>query len=198
MTRISKACFAGVLAALSPLCAAAGDEPASKPQSDLPKAKQTALGLYVTAKEAYEKWKADPAKVKVLDVRTPEEYLFVGHPEMAMNIPLAIQTLEWDAAGKTLAMKPNPQFVAQVKEWAGPDDIILATCRSGGRGAMAVNMLAKAGFKNVYNITDGVEGDPVDDPTSVNHGKPMKNGWKNSALPWTYQVKPDQMRLPKP
>ena len=30
----------------------------------VPPGKQTALGLYVTAKEAYEMWKADPEKVK--------------------------------------------------------------------------------------------------------------------------------------
>ena len=50
------------------------------PKANLPKGKQTVLGLYVTAKEAYEKWQAAPDKVKIIDVRTPEEYLFVGHP----------------------------------------------------------------------------------------------------------------------
>jgi hypothetical protein len=53
--------------------------------------KQTVLGLYVTAKEAYEKWKADPEKVTILDVRTPEEFLFVGYPAMAWKIPIAAQ-----------------------------------------------------------------------------------------------------------
>ena len=51
------------------------------------------LGLYVTAKEAYEKWKAEPDKVKIIDVRTPEEYLFVGHPTMAWKIPVPSQSL---------------------------------------------------------------------------------------------------------
>ena len=51
--------------------------------SNLPESKRTVLGLYVTAKEAFEKWKADPSNVKILDVRTPEEYIFVGHPAMA-------------------------------------------------------------------------------------------------------------------
>ena len=37
-------------------------------------------------KEAYEKWLAEPDLVKIIDVRTPEEYLFVGHPAMAWNI----------------------------------------------------------------------------------------------------------------
>ena len=45
---------------------------------NLPKGKQTVLGLYVTAKEAFAQWKANPEKVKIIDVRTPEEYLFVG------------------------------------------------------------------------------------------------------------------------
>jgi hypothetical protein len=61
-------------------------------RANLPKAKQTALGLYVTAKEAYENWQAEPDKVKVIDVRTPEEFLFVGHPTMAWKIPVAAQT----------------------------------------------------------------------------------------------------------
>ena len=62
------------------------------PKTKLPKEKQTVLGLYVTAKEAYEKWKAAPDSVKVIDVRVPEEYAFVGHPEMAWNIPVAFVT----------------------------------------------------------------------------------------------------------
>ena len=63
---------------------------------ELPEAKQTVLGLYVTSAEAYEKWQAAPDKVKLLDVRTPEEFLFVGHPEMAQCIPLGFQSYKWD------------------------------------------------------------------------------------------------------
>ena len=62
--------------------------------------------------------------------------------------------------------------------------------------AMAVNLLAKAGFKNVYNITDGVEGDAVKDPNSIFVGQRLVNGWKNSGLPWTYHIKPERMLLP--
>ena len=47
----------------------------TEPNTNLPKGKQTVLRLYLTAKEAYEKWKAEPDKVKIIDVRTPEEYL---------------------------------------------------------------------------------------------------------------------------
>jgi rhodanese-related sulfurtransferase len=125
----------------------------------LPKEKQTTLGLYVTAREAYEKWKTEPDNIKIIDVRTPEEYLFVGHPTMAWKIPLAAQTYEWDAEKQQFPMKPLPDFVARVSEVAKPDDTLMVMCRSGGRSAMAVNLLAKAGFTHVYNITDGMEGD---------------------------------------
>jgi len=163
----------------------------------LPKEKQTTLGLYVTAKEAYEKWKAEPDKITIIDVRTPEEYLFVGHPTMAWKIPLAAQTYQWDAEKRQFPMKPLPDFVSRVSEVAKPDDMLMVMCRSGGRSAIAVNRLAEAGFTHVYNITDGMEGDTVTDPNSVFVGQRLVNGWKNSGLPWTYKLTPDRMVLSK-
>jgi rhodanese-related sulfurtransferase len=163
----------------------------------LPKAKQTALGLYLTAKEAYEKWRAAPDAVKILDVRTPEEFLFVGHPTMAWKIPVAVQTYEWDPEKKQFPMKPLPDFVSRVSKVAKPDATLLVMCRSGGRSAIAVNFLAKAGFEHVYNIVDGMEGDVVEDPTSIFRGQRLVNGWKNSGCPWTYELTPERMVLPK-
>ena len=87
----------------------------------------------------------------------------------------------------------NPDFVAKTKEACGADDTILVMCATGGRGAMAVNALAQAGFTKVYNIINGFEGDRVDDPGSVYHGKHMRNGWKNAGLPWGYDFHPDLM-----
>jgi len=162
----------------------------SKANTAISKEKQTALGLYVTAKEAYEMWKAAPKTVMILDVRTPEEYLFVGHPPMAWKIPLAAQSYEWDAAKAQFPMKPLPDFVSRVKQVAKPGDKILVTCRSGTRSAMAVNALAQAGFKNVHNIIDGMEGDGNMDSNSV-----AKGGWKNSGCPWTKKLNPDRMLL---
>ena len=189
----------GIASLAMPLSAstAANEQPASQQTAtQLPAGKQTTLGLYVTAREAYEKWQAAPDKVMILDVRTAEEFLFVGHADMAWNIPVFAQSYQWDAEKKKFPMQPLADFVARVQEVAKPDDMLLVTCRSGGRGAVAVNMLAKAGFKNVYNITDGMEGDKVKDPDSVFDGQPLVNGWKNSGLPWTYRVNPDRMVLP--
>jgi len=162
--------------------------------TQLPKGKQTVLGLYVTAAQAYDMWKAAPDAVKVIDVRTPEEFAFVGHPEMAANIPLVFITYERKGGVVTYGPQVNPDFLAEVKSIAGPGDTLLVTCRSGGRSAMAVNALAKAGFKKAYNIVDGMEGDKVEDPESVFHGKRLRNGWKNSA-PWAYDLDPEQFIL---
>ncbi|MBU1233676.1 MAG: sulfurtransferase [Proteobacteria bacterium] len=171
------------------------EEPASvTADRQLPKNKQTTLGLYVTAAQAYEKWKAAPEKVMVIDVRTPEEYAFVGHPEMAWNIPLAFVTYQRIDGETEYGPKVNPDFVDEVKKLAGLNDILLVTCRAGGRSAKAVNKLAEAGFKNVYTIIDGFEGDKVTDPESVFYGKRMRNGWKNSA-PWVYDIDPEKIIL---
>jgi rhodanese-related sulfurtransferase len=173
---------------------------AGKPASvaagqQLPEGKQTSLDLYVTAKEAYEMWQAAPDKVKVLDVRTPEEFALIGHAEMAWNIPLGFITYERTGGKFTHGVRMNQDFVTEVEKLAGPTDVLLVMCRSGGRSAMAVNQLAAAGFKNVYNITDGMEGDKVKDPESVNFGKRMKNGWKNSGLPWAYSFDPEKILI---
>jgi rhodanese-related sulfurtransferase len=161
----------------------------------VPEEKLTSLGLYLTALEAYEMWKADPEGIYVLDVRTFEEYVLIGHAEMAANIPLAFPTYSWDAGKGKYSVVGNKDFIAHVQARFKPDNTILVMCRSGGRSAMAVNALANAGFTQVHNIIDGFEGDKVKDPESVHHGKRMRNGWKNSA-PWTYELDPSLVWIP--
>jgi rhodanese-related sulfurtransferase len=194
---VSMILVAAILFAASPsIVGSENEKPTSLAvNSQLPKGKQTTLGLYVTAAQAYEKWKSAPDEVKIIDVRTPEEFAFVGHPEMAWNIPLAFVTYHGMDGKIEYGSKMNPDFVAGVKKIAGPTDTLLLMCRSGGRSAMAVNQLAAAGYNNAYNITDGMEGDKVEDPESVFYGKRMKNGWKNSGLPWVYSIDPEKIIL---
>lgn len=164
--------------------------PSATTADKIPAEKQTRNGLYLTAREAYEKWKADPANVKILDVRTPEEYAFVGHAAMAWNVPLLFMSYEWDAERKSAVMRSNPDFLNRVKETVGPEETILVTCRSGTRSKKAVDLLAEAGYKRVYSVVDGMEGDVVTDPKNPNFGKRTINGWKNAGLPWTYDLNP--------
>jgi rhodanese-related sulfurtransferase len=158
--------------------------------------KLTSLGLYVTAREAYDMWKADPERIKVLDVRASMEYAVNGHPEMAANIPVAFQSYKWDINKGDYPVAVNTEFVANVAKRFKLDDTILAMCRSGTRSAIAVNFLAKAGFTNVYNIMDGFDGDKVEDPESIWYGVRRRNGWKNSAVPWTYKFDPTLVWVP--
>ena len=88
-----------------------------------------------------------PDKVKIIDVRTPEEILWVGHAPMAWKVPVIAVTYEWDADKKQFPMRPLPDFVARVQKVATPEDTLMVMCRSGGRGAMAVNLLAEAGLQ---------------------------------------------------
>ena len=165
--------------------------------AEVPESKQTSLGLYATAAEAFAAWEAAPEEVTILDVRSPEEFILVGHPEMAWNVPLLLQTLEWDEEKGRFAMEPNPYFVAEVKEIASPADrTVYVICRSGGRSAMAVDKLAEAGFTNAFSVIDGMEGDKVKDESSSDFGHRTINGWKNSGLPWTYSIDRERMRLP--
>jgi rhodanese-related sulfurtransferase len=160
---------------------------------NIPEGKRTSLGLYVTAREAYEAWQSAPEQSMILDVRTPEEYLFVGHPTMAWKVPVAVQSYDWDAAKGQYPMRPLADFVSRVQTIARPGDTIYVMCRSGGRSAIAVNLLANAGYSRVFQIVDGMEGDVVTDADSVFRGQRLKNGWKNSGCPWTYKLTPERL-----
>ncbi|MFZ0613919.1 MAG: rhodanese-like domain-containing protein [Desulfobacterales bacterium] len=158
--------------------------------------KKTEAGKYVTAADAYAMWKSNPDKIKVVDCRLPQEYVFVGHAPMAYNIPSKVWTGKWDPEKKDYVLEDNAAFEAHAKKLFSPGDTILVMCRSGHRSAASVNRLTKAGFTNVYNITDGFEGDKVSDEESFFKGKRMKNGWKNSCVPWTYDLNPELVYAP--
>ena len=120
----------------------------------------------------------------------------MGHAPMAHNVPSKFMKYRWDAKHKNYVMQDNPRFIRQVKKIFKPGDTILIMCRSGGRSAQSVNKLAKYGYKKVYNIIDGFEGDKIKDKNDPNYGKRAKNGWKNSGVPWTYDMDINLMYLP--
>jgi rhodanese-related sulfurtransferase len=172
---LAVSCLVMVVFAAGALCA-----------PDLPDNKKTTLGLYADAQKAYAMWKSDPASVVIIDCRTPEEYVFVGHPAMAYNIPSKLMTHEFDPQKKSYKMIANPHFVEQVKKHFSQNQTLMILCRSGSRSAKSVNLLAQAGYTNVYTIVDGFEGDKVKDDNNYFKGQRMVNGWKNSGNPWTY------------
>lgn len=174
--------FLAALFLLSSLCVALAAEP---PKDER---KSTKAALYVTAKEAYDAWNADKDGVKIIDCRTPEEYVFVGHAPMAYNIPSKFFTMDFNAEKKEYVLKDNEAFVDAAKKLFKADDVIMVMCRSGHRSAPSVNKLTEAGFTKVYNIIDGFEGDVDTAEQSPTFGLRTVNGWKNSKIAITYAL----------
>ncbi len=159
------------------------------------KKKITPQALYVTAKEAHDMVSKEGDKILFVDTRTPEEVYFVGMPEgLDKNIPIAYVDYGKikEKKGKAkFASKMNKNFVPQVEaalkaKGLGKDDKIVLICRSGGRSATAAKKLDKVGYKNIYTVVDGFEGDKSKD-------KKLRtvNGWKNAGLPYTYKFNKD-------
>lgn len=179
--------------ALGPLTLAAAPLTLSEPvdAASLPKSKQTAPGLYITAAEAGRVLAENP-NVALLDVRTPAEITLIGYatPTTA-NIPAQFLPAEpvFDAKKGSYNMVDNPGFVDEVKAWLASDaakgiDTVVVTCRSGGRSAKAIARLVEAGVDvTLYNMVDGFEGDKND------AGARAVNGWRNAGLPWTYKIR---------
>lgn len=181
--------FGLALSALSPLAPAWASDAAALPEN-----KQTVQKLYLTAAEAYEKVVQSPQEVLFLDVRSPGEVAFVGMATAAdANVPHMIQPASpaWDDKRSTFKMESNPGFIDEVRarlgaKGLGQDAAIVLICRSGDRSAKAANELAKAGFGNVWSVTDGFEGDLAKDGPLA--GTRSVNGWKNAGLPWSYKL----------
>lgn len=84
--------------------------------------------------------------VTVVDVRRPDEWRSTGVVAGSRLITA------FDAQGR-----PNPSFVAAVKEAAGKDEPIALICRTGNRsGIAATELIERAGFSRVYNVAGGI------------------------------------------
>jgi len=166
--------------------------------STLSKKKQTTLGLYMTSTQAYDYMMKNMDNALFIDVRTPSELNYLGAASvMDANVPTdTMDGTTWDDKKNRYVRKHNTHFVDDVTtrlkaKNLSKNDTVILMCRSGKRSAKAVNVLAKAGFTHVYTVVDGYEGDKV--KKGANRGKRMKNGWKNSGLPWTYSMDKDMM-----
>ena len=161
--------------------------------------KQTSWGLYLTAKEAYSMKQAEGDKVLFVDVREPIEMMFTGYTDVIdANVPfLLVNPSKWNPKKPKFAMERNPDFakgVLAALEAQGLDKSspIMLMCRSGGtRGAPSAKALEGLGLKTVYVVVDGFEG--ATDKAHPNGPWRLKNGWKNSGLPWSYKLNPDKV-----
>jgi len=143
----------------------------------LPANKQSVLKLHFTAVEADKQMKSHGGKTLFIDVRDPAEVHVLGMPApVDANVPFKfLNTRKWNTKKSQFALDKNPDFVkgvaAQLKaKGLTGDDTIVLICGSGKRAAKAVGPLAKAGYKNVYSISDGYA------------------GWQKSKLDWSKKL----------
>ena len=115
----------------------------------------------VTPREAQQLASAGAASI--VDVRSPQEYQFVGH---IPDTPL----IEWPRSGEARAVQG---FVDDVQGRYEATQPLLFLCRSGVRSHYAAQVLKQAGFTRTYNILEGFEG-----PQGT------QSGWKAAGLPW--------------
>lgn len=148
---------------------------------------------YITASAAYEKIQTSAKEFHILDIRTPEEYVFIGHPDAARNIPVLFMGYSYDEKMERQTLLPNPEFAAEVQQHYSPDDHLAVLCESGPRAAMAIRILKKAGFKNLYAITHGFVGEKQGHAGHPDYGKRRVNGWVNEGVPWTTDLVPALM-----
>jgi rhodanese-related sulfurtransferase len=105
----------------------------------------------------------------LVDIRTNEERVFVGRVPNTAHIPWVTGT----------AFNRNPRFLKELESKIGKDSIILLICRSGRRSAEAAEAATKIGFKHVYNVLQGFEGDK-----DSNQQRGHLGGWRLANLPW--------------
>lgn len=128
-------------------------------------------------KQAWQLLQENP-KSLLVDVRSNMEFLFVGHPSGAVHIPW-IDEPDWTI---------NPHFVTDIRKLilGGISDHhseanvpIVLICRSGKRSLEAGELLMKNGFTDVYNVSEGFEGE-----LDEHHHRSSLGGWRFAELPW--------------
>lgn len=164
--------------------------------------RQTSWGLYVDSREAFQmKSSQTGQRILFVDVRDPIEIMFTGFTDTVdINIPFLLSNpKKWNDKKNVYAMEVNKSFEplldkALKDRGLSKEDVVILMCRSGGeRGAPSAKALEGKGYKQVYVVTDGFEGDTVKDGPKKNWR--LVNGWKNSDLPWSYKLNQQKMYM---
>jgi rhodanese-related sulfurtransferase len=114
----------------------------------------------LTPTEAWEL--ASQGQAIIVDVRSDEEFKFVGHVPDSVLIPWA----------KGLNLQRNPEFPEALKA-------VLFLCRSGKRSLLAVETAKQLGYREAFSIYGGFEGEKDE-----NGQRGKFDGWRFHALPW--------------
>ena len=136
-----------------------------------------ACGVTLITASAAWRWLQSDSTIRLIDIRSTPEFLFVGHPVGAVHVPY-IDEPDWE---------PNPCFTTQVRDLlpvvadqkVKREGFIFLICRSGERSKAAGQVLIEAGVDNVFSIIDGFEG-----PLNEQDHRSGISGWRYDGLPW--------------
>jgi rhodanese-related sulfurtransferase len=186
--------IAAVLVAATPTSAQTVDP------AQVPEEMRSKSGLYLMPKQTPAFLKAQHGKVLFLDVRTRAEAQFLG---MAEGVDALVPYVEfqefmtdWDNTRGFYKLEPFSDFAPEVErrvkqKGLTKEDPIVVICRSGERSARAADLLVSLGHRKVYTVLYGFEGELSD------KGRRNINGWKNSGLPWSYELDKNKMYFPR-
>ena len=122
----------------------------------------------ITPQQAHDVLEKD-ADIVYIDVRTEREFV-AGHPEGAVNIPVAFPD---PARGMVM----NADFVNVVESHFPKEKKIIVGCQAGPRANAAAGLLQQAGYQDISNMLGGFGG--MRDPM----GKVIAPGWSTVGLP---------------
>ena len=107
---------------------------------------------------------------QLVDVRSRAELELVGRVPNTTAIEWAFYP----------GMVANPDFAAQLNAQVNKEALVIFMCRTGGRSHNAAVVAQQLGFKQVFNMIEGFEGD-----ANAQKQRTLINGWKHAGLPWT-------------
>jgi rhodanese-related sulfurtransferase len=195
MKRVLATLFAALFTLTAGLAAAQTTSAAKVPEE-----MRTKQQLYLMPKEAHQFVKAQKGKALFIDVRTRAEAQFLG---MADGVDALVPYVEfqefmtdWDDKRAFYKLEPFNDFVPEMErrlkeKGLTKDDPVVLMCRSGERSSRAADLLNDSGYRRVYIVLYGYEGELSD------KGRRNVNGWKNSGLPWSYDLDRKKMYFPR-
>jgi rhodanese-related sulfurtransferase len=152
----------------------------------------------ISPQEAFERASAE-ANVYILDVRSGQEWKWVGHPgpngradsngkglsyNSGANLVGKVINIAYKVDDGVGGLDDNLSFDTDVGEQFTTDDIVLTLCRSGVRALAAAQELGGLGY-TTYRIEHGFQGDRNDEmkpgPDTLYRDV---NGWVNNKLPY--------------
>lgn len=178
--------------------------PGSTTWAQLPEAKLSKQGLYLTPQQASDMKTQGGRTIALFDIRTRAEAMYVGMPLAADALVPYVEHQEimsdWDDKRGIYKLEPNQDFVVEIERRMAELGLtkaapIILLCRSGDRSSKAADRLQAAGFAKVYSVAEGFEGDKAS--AGAQKGQRTVNGWKNAGLPWSYQLDKAKMYFPR-